>query len=303
MKTLSCAGFMLLSLTSGLQAQEGRQQQINQAIDAAQRICLVGSRYKFAMDASGKVTISKLLPGAETHLDVDRAEATGGVLFQNEDVRKLVDDSIRNCMERQWPDVLKAFESPSTPKLNTNELEFWKKVATILKSRANSCLLGQPINTSGTKFLDVCLCLGDYDDLQRTLSYQIKIKGKDSNRDEYQGHTRWITYEYNTSASFNSPVKTDKSLTRIELHADTRYPVLKVGPVSKVDILYDNIWRDSVAGQKAFWWSYLAATDQHGQPEEAPLDWSMGIPLGSTTIGSQSSSGTFNVVSIERCGF
>lgn len=183
------------------------------------------------------------------------------------------------------------------------ETEFYTKVSDTLSSRANTCSLGQPVNTSGTKFMDVCLCLGEYDKAQRTLSYQIKIKGKNSNRDEYQGLTRWITYEYNTSASFNSPVKTDESLTRIELRADTRYPVLKVGPVSKVNILYDNIWQNSVAGQQAFWWSYLAATDQHGQPEESPLDWSMGIPRGSTTIGSQSSSATFNVVSIERCGF
>jgi len=104
---LAFAAAVLLTFTPSLaQAQEPSSSQVNQAIDAAERICLVGNRYKFQVDASGQLTISKLLPGGSTNITVDRADAKGSQFFENEEVRRLVDQDIRDCMRGQWMAVL-----------------------------------------------------------------------------------------------------------------------------------------------------------------------------------------------------
>src|ERR1051325_4359944 len=99
---------LLLCLTpwSSTLAQGDRQAAIDNAITAAERVCLVGSRYKFSMDVSGKLTIMKIVPGADVKTTIDAAKATGGVLFEREDIRQLVDADIRKCMGDQWPRVL-----------------------------------------------------------------------------------------------------------------------------------------------------------------------------------------------------
>src|SRR5688572_26463215 len=94
---------MLLLLVSSAQAQHDKQQRINQAIDAAERICLVGNRYKFRVDAAGNVSIAKLLGGqAAGNVTVDNAQAKGSQFFDREDIRRLVDEDIRNCMKTEW---------------------------------------------------------------------------------------------------------------------------------------------------------------------------------------------------------
>lgn len=98
-------------LVASAQAQDAKQQRITQAIDAAERICLVGNRFKFSADVSGNVTITKLIPGAAGKVDIDRTQATGSQFFEREDVRRLVDDDIRTCMKSEWPNVLRALES------------------------------------------------------------------------------------------------------------------------------------------------------------------------------------------------
>jgi hypothetical protein len=97
-------------------AQDARQLRIDHAISSAERICLVGNKYKFSMDVTGKVEIMKLAPGANATVKFDRAEATGGVLFDNEQVRHLVDNDIRDCMKDQWPKVLLELDEPKPQK-------------------------------------------------------------------------------------------------------------------------------------------------------------------------------------------
>jgi hypothetical protein len=81
----------LIPIPSLVQAQDAKQQRINQAIDAAERICLVGNRYKFEADASGALTISKFLPGGQAKVIIDHAEAKGSQFFDNEVIRICVD--------------------------------------------------------------------------------------------------------------------------------------------------------------------------------------------------------------------
>jgi hypothetical protein len=90
-------------------AQENVQQAIDKAIDSAKQICLVGSRYKFNLDVAGKLTVTKILPGGEVKATVDAANSTGGVLFENEEIRQLVDREIRKCIGRAMASRIKRF--------------------------------------------------------------------------------------------------------------------------------------------------------------------------------------------------
>ncbi len=92
-------------------AQDAKQQRIDNAISAAERICLVGKRYKFSADASGSVTITKILPSGKAQVLIDNAEGRGGQFFDNEIVRRGVDADIRECMKDQWPIVLRQIEA------------------------------------------------------------------------------------------------------------------------------------------------------------------------------------------------
>jgi hypothetical protein len=108
-------------------AQENRQQAIDNAIEASKQICLVGSRYKFNMDVSGKLTVTKILPGGDLKATVDAANATGGVLFDKEEIRQVVDADIRKCMSEQWPLVLNALDGKRSDTSPTNKLN--KRIA------------------------------------------------------------------------------------------------------------------------------------------------------------------------------
>ena len=92
--------------------QELRQERINSAIQSAETICLVGKRYKFESDADGSLTIFKLQPGGQGKLHIDKSDVTGGVLFENEGIRRFVDNDIRTCMQEEWPRILAAGEAP-----------------------------------------------------------------------------------------------------------------------------------------------------------------------------------------------
>jgi hypothetical protein len=71
------------------------------------------------MDVTGKVEILKIEPGANAKVTFDKAQATGGVLFDNEQVRLLVDKDIRDCMKEQWPKVLLQLDGKSELEKNT----------------------------------------------------------------------------------------------------------------------------------------------------------------------------------------
>ena len=99
---------IVVSLSSAAKAQDQRQKNVDSAIKSAERICLSGSRYKFDLKANGALQIFKRAPGVETGVNVDRNETRGGTFFNDEKVRRLVDQDIRACMEREWPRVGKA---------------------------------------------------------------------------------------------------------------------------------------------------------------------------------------------------
>jgi hypothetical protein len=93
-------------------AQETRQERVQSAIIAAERICLSGNRFRFEVEADGSLTIRKLVPGAQGKITVDSAEARGSPFFNDESVRKLVDADIRQCMQAEWRRVLDALQGP-----------------------------------------------------------------------------------------------------------------------------------------------------------------------------------------------
>jgi hypothetical protein len=93
-------------------AQETRQERIQSAIIAAEHICLSGNRFRFELEVDGSLTIQKLVPGAQGKVTVDSAEARGSQFFNDENVRKLVDADIRQCMQTEWRRVLDALQGP-----------------------------------------------------------------------------------------------------------------------------------------------------------------------------------------------
>ena len=108
-----------LALTLGLgffsfaKAQDQNQRNVDTAISAAERICLSGNRYNFALKANGDLTIKKLSPGAEVELKVDRNQTRGGTFFDDAQVRQVVDQDIRACMQSEWPKVISALTTRS----------------------------------------------------------------------------------------------------------------------------------------------------------------------------------------------
>lgn len=89
-----------------------QQNRVNEAIDAAEKFCLTGDRYKFTVDSSNNL---KILNSSELKsLTIDRSKAlTGSQFFQNDSVRSLVDSDVRNCMRDQWKTVLLATDTGS----------------------------------------------------------------------------------------------------------------------------------------------------------------------------------------------
>jgi hypothetical protein len=57
-------------------------QEMNASINVAEKVCLVGNRYRFEANTDGGLTISKLLPGATGKVVVDRIQARGSVSFE-----------------------------------------------------------------------------------------------------------------------------------------------------------------------------------------------------------------------------
>ena len=107
MRFLIVAVWLALLPYSPVWAQGARQKAVDSAMSNAERVCLSGNRFQFKLNAGGDLRIIKLVPGANTTVDVDKHETRGGTFFQDSKVRDLVDDKIRACMERQWPQVIK----------------------------------------------------------------------------------------------------------------------------------------------------------------------------------------------------
>jgi hypothetical protein len=86
---------------------------VNDAIGAAEKVCLVGDRYRFEANADGGITISKFLPSGTGKVVIDRTQARGAQFFNDEAVRRLVDDDIRKCMSGEWRRVLNVLQKKS----------------------------------------------------------------------------------------------------------------------------------------------------------------------------------------------
>jgi hypothetical protein len=111
---------ILLACASLSEARESRQERVQSAIFAAERICLSGNRFRFELEADGSLTIQKLVPGAQGKVTVDSAEARGNQFFNDEKVRKLVDADVRQCMQAEWRRVLDALQGPE-PRSSDNQ--------------------------------------------------------------------------------------------------------------------------------------------------------------------------------------
>jgi len=133
--------------------------------------------------------------------------------------------------------------------------------------------------------LDVCLCLKEYNEQRRTLTYEFVIKGKGKTLADGR------SIEYDSSALFTTTIKPDANFAFIVLQAVRPWAAPGAGPDSKVTI-YELNGRTIInsKGQEAFWDSYAVATTEDGFATVGgdPLDWFMHIPDGSITIGRNS---------------
>jgi hypothetical protein len=77
----------------------------NRALSIAKGICLVGSDTQLSIDLAGKLNISKKTPGGELKATANALNAKGAVIFQNEEIKSLMQKATMDCMERQWPNV------------------------------------------------------------------------------------------------------------------------------------------------------------------------------------------------------
>lgn len=93
------------------QNRDSPQKSVDDAISAAERVCLVGTRYKFAADLKGGVMITKIVPGGQLSGTYDEIRTRGAPDFTNEEIRRFVDSDIRECMGKQWPRVLEVLKS------------------------------------------------------------------------------------------------------------------------------------------------------------------------------------------------
>lgn len=93
---------MLSSRDALAQTPSSAQKAVDDAISAAERVCIVGNRFKFEAELSGGILIKKMIPAGQGRATYDAIRTTGSVDFKNEEVRRFVDGDIRECMAKQW---------------------------------------------------------------------------------------------------------------------------------------------------------------------------------------------------------
>lgn len=122
-------------------AQDVGVNAINDAISAADRVCLNGSKVRFEANADGSLSITKFAPTGNLTFSVDKTTARGAQFFQSEQMRMLMDRDIRDCMERQWPIVLKAYDAANIPASEKAKMGAAER-AREYRKRNNGCDLG-----------------------------------------------------------------------------------------------------------------------------------------------------------------
>lgn len=76
---------------------------VNDAIIVVERLCLVGERYQFRMNADGNLSIRR--QGAQGGLSIESTRTPGGAFFRDENVTTFVEAQIRTCMSQNWEKV------------------------------------------------------------------------------------------------------------------------------------------------------------------------------------------------------
>ncbi len=100
-------------------AQDASMKAINDAISAAERVCLSGSRVHFEAKADGSLSIIKFgLDGSVTGATtVDYITARGAQFIESPEVKRLIDQDIRRCLENEWLRVKQAYDEANIPGL------------------------------------------------------------------------------------------------------------------------------------------------------------------------------------------
>lgn len=99
-------------------AENCDQSLLNTALAGAERICLSGNELKFDFETNGDLRILRITPGVKGEIHLDRNQTYGATFFQDPAVRKLVEERIAACMERQWPQVAKFTCHPEPSTIN-----------------------------------------------------------------------------------------------------------------------------------------------------------------------------------------
>jgi hypothetical protein len=91
-----CALIACFAISAATAADQG---QIDQITNVVERFCLSGKQIQFTADASGNIAIKSLTPGAQGKVEVNIRNTRGGVGYFNEEIRRVVDDDTRKCMQ------------------------------------------------------------------------------------------------------------------------------------------------------------------------------------------------------------
>jgi hypothetical protein len=117
------------------------QDAINDAISAAERVCLSGSRVHLEVKADGSLSITKFAPNGAVTLTFDQTTARGAQFMQSEQVKRLIDQDIRTCLQTQWPIVLNAYNNANIPANESARLGAAQR-ARDYRAGNNGCALG-----------------------------------------------------------------------------------------------------------------------------------------------------------------
>ncbi len=128
-------------IATNVAAQDVGVKAINDAISAAERICLSGSKIHFEAKADGSLSITKFAPGGNVTLTVDQIIARGAQFIESPQVKMLIDEDIRLCMQNQWPIVLRAYDYANIPPGEKARLQAAQR-ARAYRDQNNGCSLG-----------------------------------------------------------------------------------------------------------------------------------------------------------------
>jgi hypothetical protein len=91
------------------------------AIKAVKELCLVGTQYDLKADASGNLTLVKLVPGGRGAVSVNVRESSGAAAIFDDKLRVSADKEIRECIKPHIGRIINAIlDDSSTPRGNSS---------------------------------------------------------------------------------------------------------------------------------------------------------------------------------------